>query len=242
MSEPEQLRPDAGGAPGPGETALILAAERLFAERGVEGVSLRQVNQAANQKNNAAAHYHFGSRDGLVTAVLMYRIPDLDRRRGALLQRQSSDKGLRFYLEAFIKPLADELRPREEGNHYIRFMQQYERYIGDYEFARTISPFGVEIYNGLEQLLYYLPEEVRRFRIRHQINIIHSILASAEDRLSRGELSHADIDLTVVNLTDMLEAALTAPLSAETIARLRGWAHRPQADSSEQSAPLDATK
>lgn len=221
MAEPDRAKQEVVPA-GPGETALILAAERLFAERGVEGVSLRQVNQAANQKNNAAAHYHFGSRDGLVDAVLTYRLPELDRRRGELLGR-SEPKGLRFYLEAFIKPLAAQLSRREEGNYYIRFIQQYERYRGgDNAFVRRISPSGVQIYDGLEGQLYYLPEPVRRFRIGHLINVIHSILAAAEERLGRGELSHADVELTVANLTDMVEAALTAPLSAETIERLRG--------------------
>lgn len=220
MTDLPLLKPDAGDL-GAGETALILAAERLFAERGVDGVSLRQVNQAANQKNNAAAHYHFGSKDGLVTAVLTYRLPDLDHRRGELLLRTAEPKGLRFYLEAFIKPLAEQLRPREEGNYYIRFIQQYERYRGDYAFARQISPAGVEIYDGLERLLYYLPEPVLRFRIGHFINIIHSVLAAAEERIGKGELSHADVELTVANLMDMVEAALSAPLSAETVARLR---------------------
>jgi AcrR family transcriptional regulator len=222
MAELDRTQPEAGVA-GPGETALILAAERLFAERGVEGVSLRQVNQAANQKNNAAAHYHFGSRDGLVDAVLAYRLPVLDRRRAELLRRPAEPKGLRFYLEAFIKPLAEQLSPRSEGNYYIRFIEQYERHRGgDNAFVRGISPAGVQIYDGLEGLLYYLPEPVRRFRIGHLINIIHSILAAAEERLGSGALSAEDIELTVANLTDMAEAALTAPLSAETIARLTG--------------------
>jgi AcrR family transcriptional regulator len=205
---------------GAGETALILAAERLFAERGIEGVSLRQVNQAANQKNTAAAHYHFGSRDGLVNAVLTYRLPELDRQRGQLLGRAAEQKGLRFYLEAFIKPLSEQLNPREEGNFYIRFMQQYEKHRGDYQFVRGITPRSVEIYDGLEGLLFYLPDEVRRFRIGYLINIIHSILAVAEERLCKGELSHADVELLVANTTDMVEAALTAPLSAETVERL----------------------
>jgi AcrR family transcriptional regulator len=203
-----------------GETALILAAERLFAERGIEGVALRQVNQAANQKNNAAAHYHFGSRDGLVNAVLMHRLPELDRRRGELLRRGAEPKDLRFYLEAFIRPLAEELRPRGQGNYYIRFVQQYERYRGDYEFARGISPVGVEIYDGVERLLCYLPDAVRRLRIGSLINIIHSVLAIAEERLGKGEISQADIELIVDNLMDMVTGALTAPLSAETIGHL----------------------
>lgn len=205
---------------GAGETALILAAERLFAERGVEGVSLRQVNQAANQKNTAAAHYHFGSRDGLVNAVLMYRLPELDRQRGELLQRPSDQKGLRFYLEAFIKPLSEQLNPREGGNFYIRFMQQYEKHRGDYAFVRAITPRSVEIYDGIERLLFYLPDAVRRFRIGYMINIIHSILAVAEEQLCKGELSHDGVELVVANMTDMVEAALTAPLSAATVARL----------------------
>jgi AcrR family transcriptional regulator len=209
-----------GATFGAGETALILAAERLFAERGIEGVSLRQVNQAANQKNTAAAHYHFGSRDGLVNAVLMHRLPELDRQRGQLLGRPAQQKGLRFYLEAFIKPLSEQLNPREEGNFYIRFMQQYEKHRGDYEFVRGITPRSVEIYEGLEGLLFYLPDEVRRFRIGYLINIIHSLLAVAEERLCKGELSHAGVELLVANTMDMVEAALTAPLSAETIERL----------------------
>jgi AcrR family transcriptional regulator len=205
---------------GAGETALILAAERLFAERGIEGVSLRQVNQAANQRNISAAHYHFGSRDGLVQAVLMFRLPRLDQRRGELLQRHSDLPDVRFYLEAFILPLVEELSPREEGNYYVRFIQQYEKYRGDYELARRISPAGVQIYEGLEGLIYYLPEDVRRLRIGYLINMIHSVLAVAEERLGKGELSHQEIALTAANGMDMFAAALTAPLSAQTIGQL----------------------
>jgi AcrR family transcriptional regulator len=207
---------------GPGETALILAAERLFAERGIEGVALRQVNQAANQKNMSAAHYHFGSRDGLVLAVLMYRWPQLDQRRGKLLNRRSETKDIRFYLEAFIKPLVEELSPRKEGNYYIRFMQQYEKYVGDYEQARQMTPASVAIYDQLEKLIGYLPEPVRRQRIGYLINMIHSILAKAEERLGRGEIDHADVALLAANAMDMFAAALTAPLSAETIDLLPG--------------------
>lgn len=207
---------------GPGETALILAAERLFAQHGIEAVALRQVNQAANQKNMSAAHYHFGSREGLVLAVLMYRWPDLDRRRGELLDRPAPAKDVRFYLEAFIEPLVEELAPREEGNHYLRFMRQYEKYTGDLELARQMSPAGVAIYDNLERLISYLPQEVRRLRIGYLINMIHSVLATAEERLAKGEIDHADVPLLAANAMDMFAAALTAPLSAETMGFLSG--------------------
>lgn len=204
-----------------GEEALILAAERLFAERGIEAVALRQVNQAAKQRNMSAAHYHFGSREGLVRAVLMYRWPDLDRRRGELLHRASDSKDIRFYLDAFIRPLVDELQPRAEGNHYLRFMQQYERWRGgEYGFARQLTPASVAIYDEIERLIAYIPAPVRRLRIGYLINMIHACLATAEERLARAQVAHGDIALMAANLIDMCAAALSAPLAADTLALL----------------------
>lgn len=206
--------------PSGGEAALILAAERLFAERGIEAVALRHVNQAANQRNMSAAHYHFGSREGLVRAVLMYRWPDLDRRRGEMLAGRSGKRDLRFFLEAFILPLAEEMKPREEGNYYIRFMQQYERFRQDYSFARELTPASVEIYAQIERLIAYLPAEVRQLRIGYLINMIHSVLAIAEERLGRGTVAEAEVALIGANLIDMCASALTAPLSVDTLAVL----------------------
>jgi AcrR family transcriptional regulator len=214
--EPDQTAV-ASDAPGPGELALILAAERLFAERGIEGVSLRQINQAANQKNIAAAHYHFGSRDGLVHAVLRHRWLRLDCRRAEMLNRTSRTKDIRFYLEAFIEPLAEELLPREEGNHYLRFISQYSRFHLDIEAVKSVTPAGVQIYAEIEKFLSYLPEHVRSFRIHHLINLIHSILARTEEQLANGELDRASLSLTSANMIDMLASAMTAPLSGETL-------------------------
>jgi AcrR family transcriptional regulator len=164
-----------------------------------------------------AAHYHFGSREGLVRAVLMYRWPDLDRRRAAMLAERAGTRDLRFYLEAFILPLVEQLEPREEGNYYIRFMQQYERFRSDYSFARQVTPASVEIYDHVERLIGYLPAEVRRLRIGYLINMIHSVLATVEERLGKGEIARGEIALIGANLIDTCAGALTAPLSSDTL-------------------------
>jgi AcrR family transcriptional regulator len=212
-SEPKQ----AFGVPSQGEIALILAAERIFAEQGIKAVPLRRINQAANQKNMSATHYHFGSRDGLVRAVLKHRLPDLDRRRGALLAGSAESKGLHFYLNAFVGPLIQELLPKPEGNYFIRFMQQYERYRADYALVRELTPQSVALYDNVERLIGYLPETVRQMRIGYLINIVHSVLATVEERLGKEEGLGAQIPLIAANLIDMVANALTAPLSAETI-------------------------
>ncbi|WP_382464854.1 TetR/AcrR family transcriptional regulator [Streptomyces noursei] len=49
---------------------LIKAAERLFAAHGVDAVSVRAINAAAGQ-GPASVHYHFGSKENLVAAVLL---------------------------------------------------------------------------------------------------------------------------------------------------------------------------
>src|ERR1700712_1647835 len=48
---------------------LMEVAERLFATRGIEAVTLREIQQAAGQSNTSVIRYHFGSRDGLSRAL-----------------------------------------------------------------------------------------------------------------------------------------------------------------------------
>lgn len=64
---------------------LLVAAERLYAERGLDGVSLREITEAAGQRNNAAVHYHFGGRDGLVRTLFEHRYRQLEATRAAML-------------------------------------------------------------------------------------------------------------------------------------------------------------
>ncbi len=68
-------------------TAIVEAAEQLFAERGLEGASLREISAAAGQRNNVAAQYHFGDREGLVAAVYAARMRPINERRLRLLAR-----------------------------------------------------------------------------------------------------------------------------------------------------------
>jgi AcrR family transcriptional regulator len=51
---------------------LVKVAETLFAQHGIDGVSIRSVNAAAGV-GAAAIHYHFGSKERLVKAVVAER-------------------------------------------------------------------------------------------------------------------------------------------------------------------------
>ncbi|WP_181784780.1 TetR/AcrR family transcriptional regulator, partial [Pseudonocardia pini] len=64
---------------------LLDAAEALFAERGSESVSLREIGRAAGARNVIAAQYWFTDRDGLVRALVERHAPDIETARHSLL-------------------------------------------------------------------------------------------------------------------------------------------------------------
>src|SRR4051794_4076039 len=96
---------------------LILAAETLLAERGIEGVSLREINTAAGQKNSTALQYHFGDRYGLVNAVLRKHTAGIDAARHALLDEYESagHDDLTALAAALVVPSAAKLRDPNGG-------------------------------------------------------------------------------------------------------------------------------
>lgn len=72
-------------------TALIEAAEELFAEKGVENVSIREIGKAIGSDNNAVVTYYFGNKSGLLQAIYEYRIPELEQKRSELLDLAESN-------------------------------------------------------------------------------------------------------------------------------------------------------
>src|SRR5271155_4051745 len=88
---------------------LLDAAARLFAERGVDNVSIADIVRSADQRNTSAVHYHFGSRDEILRAVMFRHVDDLAARRIELLKeaqrRPSSDA--RAAAEAIVRPITE---------------------------------------------------------------------------------------------------------------------------------------
>ena len=102
---------------------LLRAAERLYAERGLDGVSLREITDAAGQRNNAAVHYHFGGRDGLVRALFEQRFAALDARRAALLaELDASGRGtdVASLVRVLVAPFAE--AGDGPDSHWVRFV------------------------------------------------------------------------------------------------------------------------
>jgi len=95
----------------PTRQRILDAAEQLFAQRGFHGVSIRDITGAA-AVDVALANYHFGSKQGLLEAVLLRRSAILNDERlerlDALLARRGRRRPtLEEIIDAFTHPLLD---------------------------------------------------------------------------------------------------------------------------------------
>ena len=89
---------------------------------GIDGVSLREINRAAEQSNASALQYHFGDRAGLLRAIIEKHRADTEARRHALLDHyeSSGSDDLRTLASALLLPLAAKLDDPDGGRGYLR--------------------------------------------------------------------------------------------------------------------------
>lgn len=202
--------------------SLVLAGEKLFALRGIDGVSLREVNQAAGQRNRSAAHYHFGTRLGLIEAVYDYRAAHLNERRMAMLNVIEQSHGqfdLRSIIRCFVCPLIDEIEKTEGGSFFLRFLAAVNMH-SDMDVCRMWRNRHVEatekIYALLQNSLPELPASV--FSVRFGLMMVHLIyvMAEREKFLTVNENARMGQELFYANLIDILVAMMSAPVSTET--------------------------
>jgi len=105
--------PDCERNPGSAETRLRLldAAERLFAQRGFEGTSMRAITQAAGT-SVSAANYHFGSKEKLLHETIRRATEPVNDRRLELLDAAEAAAvggplSLETILDAFLRPVTE---------------------------------------------------------------------------------------------------------------------------------------
>lgn len=191
---------------------LLDCAEELFGAHGIEGVSLRAINTAAGL-SPAALHYHFGTKQSLVEALLERRMPALMERRRVLLDELSNIATpitTRDVLGALINPMVELLvEGGEPSLRYLRLLHRLQT-DGDLDPQFVIErwPGGVD---RLEPLLRKANPAlaVATLRLRLQL-VIEVILRS----LSQDPLGPQD-SLTghASALLDFLTHGFEAPIT-----------------------------
>lgn len=149
---------------------LLDAAEALIAQNGYANTSLREITASA-KANLAAVNYHFGSKEGLVSAMLERRLKPLNEQRLMLLDRAISEAeresrlpDAELVLRAFIEPAFRFILSKAGGTHFLRL---FSRIHADPDntirrvFVHHMAPVFMRFYEALKIALPHVaPDRV----------------------------------------------------------------------------------
>lgn len=107
-------------------TRLINEALRLFSEQGIGAVSIRTIVAAAGAQNLSAVHYHFGNKEGLVTAIVNTVTEELLPEQKASLEQlaEVENPSVRQILVHAYTPYLDMAISSERGMQQARFLSR----------------------------------------------------------------------------------------------------------------------
>jgi AcrR family transcriptional regulator len=219
--------PRTGTAPAPRGSAtrhqILVAAERLVGERGIAALSLREAAGSAGARNNSAAQYHFGTKDGLIDAIFELRMGTINEARLARLDAADAEgrgHDVRALVEALVVPLVEAMGEAPQSSWYGRFLAEFT---ADPQATARLADVdrGVmtglrRVIAGLQAYLHALPAPIRRQRIDLAIRMTILATAEYERRRDAGRLEVGSPAVLAAGLCDAVTGLLNAPVSAST--------------------------
>ena len=205
---------------------LLDAAALAFAEDGVRNASLVDITRRAGQRNSGALHYHFGSREGVLCAVLEEHADFLAEREGELLAvaRQRPDSDVASVVEAVVRPAAELAESGWRGRCFLLILadvvEEDPANFGPELNAVLARTGGQAVYDLLIERMPTLPADVLIERLSLMTMIILRAVAdrariqgsgrgsATTSRRGRAQLPY---EAFVDNLVAMVAAAVDAP-------------------------------
>lgn len=204
------------------KTQILDAAEALFAEHGVEAVPLRRIIAEAGV-NQAAIHYHFGSREALVQAVFARRFDPLNAERIRRLEDLEAEAdgdvpAIEDVLYAVVAPAFHVSRETENGRRFRRLAGRlfterpgYLRPIFNTLFSEVEQRFDAVIRRALPEL----SESERAWRKHMAIGSMAYVLRELEwiHDCTGGLCDTTDVESAICHLVAFMAAGLKAPVT-----------------------------
>ena len=208
------------------QAALMRAAEKLIAERGIENVSIREIVNAAGQKNESALQYHFKNFTGLIKAIHSVRSNETQEKRQELLAgllAQTAQPSLRQICMLMVQPSFELARASVEFRRYIKAF--------GHELVLTETPLttvsshggggssGLQLGQLLRDALPHLDADAYRRRMEAAVRLCSASMyhQARQKNAFRG----AQAELFLHSLVDALVGLFSAEVSQETAAMAR---------------------
>jgi AcrR family transcriptional regulator len=196
---------------------IFNAAERLFAERGIDAVSTRDIIDAAGV-NGGSIHYHFGTREQLIVALVERRAGYLGVQRDRYLDEleATGEINLRSVVDVLVRPTA-ELAGDPDGRHHAGFIVAVTN-------KRELMPIVRRVFDQytnrylavLATVTPQLDDNTRRLRYGVARDIVNRVVGQADGALQRwiglpDETASYEMDESLVTaVTDMIVAMFAA--------------------------------
>ncbi len=194
---------------------LLDAAERLFAAQGFGAVSLRQIIAEADV-NVAAVHYHFGSKEELLDAVVLRKAAAVNEERMARLDRVEAESNGRpkveKVLEAFLAPMAEVARSH---GAFVQMMGRLQAEgILSGVFIRNFQPVLGRFLGLLRKCVPEMSEPEFRWRVHFSQGAIANAMCGASISVA-GPIEDEPYPIRIERLITYLGGAFSAPASRQ---------------------------
>jgi AcrR family transcriptional regulator len=195
---------------------LVNAALQCFADRGIAATSLKEIVNAANQRNVSVLHYYFGSREELLRAVLHRYWAVIREKREELIVHAHESGTARAAAEAFVIPLGILLANDRQARCFLQIVADLSA-----DPTRTLPAISALTGDTAAQeanelvlaSMHSVPEPLRKLRLRiANMMVLHALADQARALNAQKTADGPDrIRVYVTNLVDMYLGALGCP-------------------------------
>lgn len=201
---------------------LKRVACKLFAEHGVDGVTVREIADAAGQKNHGAVGYHFGSKEALVREILIDGAIIIDKNRNDLisaLEAAGGPRTVREIVDVVLYTSIDVFGGPPSEETYVRFVMMLHMTHREL-FYDAIEKRWDEGYKRcvihLRRLMPTMPQETKNQRLLFFGATLRNVLAMREGALADISRPHPMWGSTgsLEHLAQLLTEMLSAPYYA----------------------------
>ena len=189
---------------------LLDAATSLFAERGFDSVSLREITSRA-KANVAAVNYHFGSREGLIDEVVVNFVGPINVERLKRLE-DLENPTVRELLRAFHEPLLSQFTGSELSERL--FTKLMGRLVGErpYQFPDQVMSQFHKVAQGFvpafQKALPHLTERDVFWNIHFSFGVVSHTLMHGDllTKISQGAVKQEKMAQLMERMIDFCEA------------------------------------
>lgn len=206
---------------------IKITALKLFAQRGLEGVSVRDINKAAGQKNAGSINYHFSSRDDLIQEIMLDVGKILDTAHAeniADLEAKGGPNSIREVARLMVEPPCFDAEDPASCSHSLRFLQMAmmshrEMLI---EAMKDRDPGLTRCLDHIRRMAPEMPEEVLEQRLKLAMKFLLMTGSVREEAMQHQPKPDPLWSCCWMpdNVADTFAGIICAPVSDETLTGL----------------------